>query len=128
MARVVETSRPNGGLGVLLGHIVSTKSHDEVVTDNAMDYPKDWETSEQPSNLGHQKFGRTICLHSLGILPSYQGQGHGRTLLTHYLQQMNSAGIADRITLLAHEVCSNAHANIKLISIAPCAILREVRI
>lgn len=102
----METSRKNKAVSVLLAHIVSTKSHDSVVSDDSMDYPKDWRSNSTKSKTGHQEEGRTICLHSLGVLPGYQNRGLGRTILTSYMQQMNGAGIADTIALLAHEVCN----------------------
>lgn len=70
-----------------------------------MDYPKDWESSRKDENAaGHHEDGRTICIHSLGVLPAYQGSGIGRTIMMAYMQQMNGAGIADRLALIAHEV------------------------
>jgi GNAT superfamily N-acetyltransferase len=105
-SRKVETSREDGAVGVLLAHIVATMSNDEVVTDEAMDYPRGGDSPYQTaSKVGHQEDGRTICLHSLGVLPRYQGLGLGRTIMTAYMQQMNGAGIADRIALIAHDVC-----------------------
>lgn len=101
--RPVETSRRNGAVSVLLAQIVASKSDGDVVTDDAMAYPQDWKKSTS-SPLGHQEEGRTICLHSFGVLPAYQARGLGRVLLTAYLQQMNGAGIADRIALIAHDV------------------------
>lgn len=73
-----------------------------------MDYPKDW-NSEHPtkSELGHQEAGRTIVLHSVAILPQFQGKGFGRVLLKAYIQQMGGAGIADRLALIAHDVSAS---------------------
>jgi GNAT superfamily N-acetyltransferase len=103
--RLVESGRENGAIAVLLAHIVATLSHDMVVTDNAMDYPPDW-NSEHPARaiVGHQEGGRTVCVHSLGVLPSFQGLGLGRILMTAYIQQISGAGIANRIAIVAHEV------------------------
>jgi ribosomal protein S18 acetylase RimI-like enzyme len=72
-----------------------------------MTYPSDWE-SDHPtaSPLGHQEGGRTIVLHSVAILPHFQGRGLGRILMMAYMQQMNGAGIADRLALIAHDVSS----------------------
>lgn len=104
VSRPVETNRKNGDVAVLLAHIVATRSTGDVVTDQAMDYPKDWNTSRpSASPSGHQDSGRTICLHSLAVSPGFQDRGIGRTLLNAYLQQMNSAGIADKIALIAHD-------------------------
>jgi GNAT superfamily N-acetyltransferase len=104
-ARPVETGRKNGALSVLMAHVVSTLSNDPVVTDNAMDYPRDWNSGNAgPKHIGHQDGGRTVCLHSLAVLPEFQHRGLGRIILTAYIQQMNGAGIADRIAIIAHEV------------------------
>lgn len=103
--RPVETSRSNGAISVLLGHIVAAKTHDLLATDESMDYPKDWDSPHPtPSKLGHQEGGRTIVLHSVAILPDFQGRGLGRVLMMAYMQQMNGAGIADRLALIAHDV------------------------
>lgn len=88
-----------------MAHIVATKTTELVVTDDAMDYPRDWETASTVDNkAGHQEDGRTICVHSLAVLPEYQGTGIGRTIMMAYMQQMNGAGIADRLALIAHDV------------------------
>jgi GNAT superfamily N-acetyltransferase len=102
----VETCRKNGAVTVLLAHIVATKTTGDVVSDDAMDFPRDWETVKQNRALkiGHREEGRTICVHSLAVVPGYQGRGLGRILLTAYLQQMNGAGIADRVAIIAHDV------------------------
>lgn len=72
-----------------------------------MDYPKDWASATSaPSTLGHQESGRTIALHSVAILPEYQGRGLGRVLMLSYMQHMNGSGIADKLALLAHDVSS----------------------
>lgn len=101
----METSRRNGAISVLLGHVVAAKTTSPLVTDDSMSYPSDW-NSDHPSlsTLGHQESGRTIVLHSVAILPQFQGRGLGRVLMMAYMQQMNGAGIADRLALIAHDV------------------------
>ena len=90
---------------MLIGHVVATKTNDETATDASMGVPEDWKSPQpKPSTLGHQEEGRTIVLHSVAILPSFQGRGFGRVLMMAYRQQMNGAGIADRLVLLAHDV------------------------
>lgn len=77
----------------------------DVSYSESMDYPKDWDSEKsEPSNLGHQEAGRTIALHSIAVLPQFQGRGIGRVIIMAYMQQMNGAGIADRLALIAHEV------------------------
>lgn len=91
----------------MVAHIVATRCTDSVVTDEAMDYPRDWNSANrEPSTKGHREAGRTICLHSLAVLPNFQGKAIGRTLLSAYIGMMNGAGIADRIALIAHPVSS----------------------
>ena len=90
---------------MLLGHIVAAKTTSRIATDESMDCPKDWNSEHPaPSKVGHQEGGRTIVLHSVAILPEFQGRGLGRVLMMAYMQQMNGAGIADRLALIAHDV------------------------
>lgn len=70
-----------------------------------MELPKDWDSpNATKTDAGHQEAGRTIVLHSVAILPEFQGKGLGRVLVQAYIQQMNGAGIADRLALIAHDV------------------------
>ena len=52
---------------------------------------------------GHHENGRTIAVHSLAVLSAYQARGLGKIVMKSYIQRMESSGIADRISLLAHE-------------------------
>lgn len=70
-----------------------------------MSVPENWDSSHPvPTKRGHQEAGRTIVLHSVAILPALQGRGLGRVLMMAYIQNMNGAGIADRLALIAHDV------------------------
>ena len=42
-------------------------------------------------------------MHSLAVLPAYQGMGLGKTIMKAYVQRMESSGIANRCALLAHD-------------------------
>ena len=69
-----------------------------------MDFPPDWESGISASDArGHQEGGRSIAVHSVAILPQYQGRGLGSTIFKAYTQRMETAGISDRIALLAHD-------------------------
>lgn len=62
------------------------------------------EIPESPSSKkGHQEQGRTIALHSLAVVPEFQGQGLGKTLMRSYIQRMESSGVADRIAILTYD-------------------------
>lgn len=69
-----------------------------------MDINPNWEIN--PTNngtQGHREDGRTIAIHSLGVLPALQGRGLGKTVMKSYQQRMETSGVADRVTLLAHD-------------------------
>ncbi|KAK1810664.1 hypothetical protein LTR12_014988 [Friedmanniomyces endolithicus] len=108
---------------VLLGHIIATKTTNPTVKDEDMAVPPPSSSSSIPTDnpasesnstsapppspaaprSGHKEEGRTLCIHSLAILPQYQRHGLGRTLLQAYLQRMESHAIGDRAALIAHE-------------------------
>lgn len=93
---------------VLLGHLIGTKTTNPTVTDHDMALPDPTRTSSRSNDsesprVGHKEDGRTICIHSLAILPEYQRRGLGGTLLEAYLQRMENQGVADRAALIAHE-------------------------
>ncbi|KAJ2907395.1 polyamine acetyltransferase [Zalerion maritima] len=103
-ARPVETGREDYDASALIAHVVSTRSTHDVVTDSDMDYPRDWETNHQSSELGHHEEGRTICLHSLAVVPTLQWTGLGSQIMRAYLQEMNKekgeTHSVDRVVLL----------------------------
>lgn len=73
------------------------------VTDHAMDYPPDWNSSDTRDDpRGHREQGRTLAVHSVAVLPEYQKMKLGETVMKAYLQRMSSARVADRVSLLAH--------------------------
>lgn len=85
---------------VLLGHIVATKTTNKTVADDDMAIPA---SGNPDPKHGHKEAGRTLCIHSLAVLPEYQGKGLGKTLMKAYLQRMESHGVAERAALIAHE-------------------------
>ncbi|KAK5129934.1 hypothetical protein LTR08_002694 [Meristemomyces frigidus] len=85
---------------VLIGHIIATKTTNLTLTDDDMAIPSP--DSPDPK-LGHKEFGRTICIHSLAVLPQYQGIALGMTLMMAFLQRTESHGIADRAALISHK-------------------------
>lgn len=91
---------------VLLGHIIATKTTNPTVTDNDMSIPHPYDENASPdgtSKLGHKEDGRTVCIHSLAVLPAYQKKGLGKTLMKAYLQRMESHGVGDTVALIAHD-------------------------
>ncbi|OTA08081.1 hypothetical protein A9Z42_0090300 [Trichoderma parareesei] len=90
-------------------HIIATLGCSPVVTDEDMDYPKNWAAilhgrERYPSEpVGHRPHGRTICLHSVAVCPRLQGLGLGTATLKSYVQRMNSLGAADRVALVCRK-------------------------
>ena len=84
----------------------------DTVKDEDMDIPEDINHSTVPDvtnacpdspRKGHKEDGRTICLHSLAVLPRYQRKGVGRTLLRSYLQTMREQQVADRVAIITYQ-------------------------
>lgn len=88
---------------VLLAHIVATKTTHEAVTDDDMALPENWSTLTTQPATGHQEYGRTVCVHSLAVLPAFQKQGLGKLLMKAYIQRIESSGLADSIALISHD-------------------------
>ncbi|KAL8735196.1 MAG: hypothetical protein Q9166_001072 [cf. Caloplaca sp. 2 TL-2023] len=88
----------------LIAQVIATKCVSTTVTDEAMEYPSDWRSRVSFSERqGHQEHGRTIAIHSLAALPEFKGRGLGKIVMKSYIQRMETSGIADRISLLAHD-------------------------
>ncbi|KAH0531847.1 hypothetical protein TsFJ059_000627 [Trichoderma semiorbis] len=90
-------------------HIIATLGCSPVVTDEDMDYPKNWlkmlhGDENSPSELvGHRPDGRTVCIHSIAVCPRLQGLGLGTATLKSYVQRLNSLGLADRVALICRK-------------------------
>lgn len=105
---LIETGRPDKH--VLLAHIISTRTKERTITDDAMKYPLDWKTdkgAEARTGLGHQPLGNTIALHSLAVAELVQGHGLGTLIMKHYIQMIRYLDHADRLVLLAQEVSAD---------------------
>ncbi|EAT78974.2 hypothetical protein SNOG_13527 [Parastagonospora nodorum SN15] len=105
---------------VLLAHIIATKTSSRIVTDDAMDYPKDWQTKYQLTpTTGHNEDGETVCIHSLCVHPDFQGQGFGQVLLRSYVQRIKDAGVAKRVALICREKYVKFYAKSGFIEVGP---------
>ena len=84
--------------------MIATKCESLYVTDASVDYPRDWQSPAAPLDLrGHQEHGRTIAVHSLAVLPTFRNRGLGKIIMKSYKQRIESSGIADRMSLVAHD-------------------------
>ncbi|UKZ73993.1 hypothetical protein TrVFT333_001647 [Trichoderma virens FT-333] len=94
---------------LMLVHIIATQGCSPVVTDEDMDYPKNWlkilhGEERSPSELvGHRPDGRTVCIHSIAVCPHLQGLGLGTATLKSYVQRIHSSGVADRVALICRK-------------------------
>lgn len=86
---------------VLLGHLVATRTTNETVSDDDMAMPAS--SPDANPKLGHKEHGRTVCIHSLAVLPAYQRRGLGQTLLKSYIDRLETQDVADRLALISHQ-------------------------
>ena len=104
---------------ILLGHILATKTTNPTVKDNDMQIPSSDDTSD--ARIGHQEDGKTICIHSLAILPDYQKRGLGQTLMKAYMQRIESHAVADRVALLAQDHLIPFYENLGFVNMGKSA-------
>lgn len=97
-ANTTDSSAPSRK-GVLLAHVIVTKTRNELVSDDDMKVPS---KSGMDDGVGHQEDGRTIAIHSLAVLPGYQKKGLGTILMKDYIQRMVESETADRIAILTY--------------------------
>ncbi|KAM0801708.1 hypothetical protein BDR22DRAFT_157652 [Usnea florida] len=83
-ARPADSSSPDLK-SVLVAMVISTKTVSSTVTDESMEIASNWESNPSNTSIhGHREDGRTIAIHSLSVLPSFQGRGIGKTLMKSY--------------------------------------------
>jgi len=95
---------------VLVAHAIGTKTTNETIQDEDMAMPADMQQSTVPGapgaaavpRPGHKEDGRTVCVHSLGVLPAYQGRGLGALLLRSYVQTMRDQAVGARVALITY--------------------------
>jgi ribosomal protein S18 acetylase RimI-like enzyme len=66
-----------------------------------MALPQNWKSD--PTANSDLYNGGTVCLHSVAVLPSYQGRGLGKILLNGYIKHMREAKICDRLALITYD-------------------------
>jgi GNAT superfamily N-acetyltransferase len=100
-----------GTVLVLLAHMVGTLGPGPVVTDNDMDWTRDWRNPEalKAAKVGHQTTGRTVCLHSFAVLPELHGRGVGALAMQMYLDAQRASKVANRVAILCQDVSESPH-------------------
>ena len=76
-----------------------------------MDAPENWQSlsPDQPvvvngQVVGNDPRGSNIAIHSVAVIPEFQGQGTGKAMVRAYVEYIRNAGIpAQRIMLIAHD-------------------------
>jgi len=85
-----------------MGQILVTLTTNTTINEEDMVVPAGASTAGT-TNCGHRVGGRTIALHSLAVLPELQKARVGSTLMRSYIQMVQDAKVADRISLLTYE-------------------------
>jgi predicted N-acetyltransferase YhbS len=85
-----------------MGQILVTLTTNTTVKDEDMVVPTSPAKAVAPDS-GHRVGGRTIALHSLSVLPELQNSRVGSTLMRSYIQMVQDAKVAERISLLTYK-------------------------
>ncbi|KAJ5604801.1 hypothetical protein N7510_009955 [Penicillium lagena] len=95
----------------LIGHVIANRSSASAIQDTSMEAPKNWQ-SLSPDRpvvvdghvIGNDPRGKNIAIHSVAVIPEFQGKGTGKALVQAYVEYIRNAGIpAQRIMLIAHD-------------------------
>ncbi|KAF7587833.1 hypothetical protein BBP40_006656 [Aspergillus hancockii] len=95
----------------LIAHVIGIRSSSTAITDASMQMPSDWRSHSAGEPvvvdgevIGHDPRGTSVAVHSVVVLPEYQGTGVGKILVKRYVEYMRTAGIpAERIVLICHD-------------------------
>ncbi|KAI9046017.1 uncharacterized protein KD926_005963 [Aspergillus affinis] len=95
----------------LIAHVIATRTSSTRVTDGSMEMPENW--TSLPADevvtvigeaVGSESHGGSVAVHSLAVVPEYQGKGVGRALFNAYIEYIKSGAVrADRIVVIAHD-------------------------
>lgn len=94
----------------LIGHVIANRASGEYVTDGSMMMPENWQTLSGDEAViidgqvvGNDPKGSTVTIHSVVIIPEFQGKGVGKALVDAYIQYIKDAKIpAKRLAMIAH--------------------------
>lgn len=93
-----------------MAQIIATKTSNTLVSDDDMMLPLPDQSNVNNAppeagvpHRGHNEAGRTLAVHSLAVLPSYQKEKLGTTLMKAYVQRMVESDVADRISILTYD-------------------------
>ncbi|KAB8262740.1 hypothetical protein BDV32DRAFT_147288 [Aspergillus pseudonomiae] len=95
----------------LIANVIGIRSLSTTITEGSMKMPSNWQ-SHSPYDpviidgevIGNDPRGTNIAVHSVAVLPAYQGTGVGNYLVKEYVEYIRNAEIeADRIVLICHD-------------------------
>ncbi|KAK6839030.1 hypothetical protein RU639_000745 [Aspergillus parasiticus] len=95
----------------LIAHVIAIRSLSTTIAEGSMEMPSDWQ-SRSPNDpmiidgevIGNDPRGTNIAVHSVAVLPAYQGTGVGKCLVKAYVEYIRNTGIeADQIMLICHD-------------------------
>ncbi|KNG87014.1 hypothetical protein ANOM_004696 [Aspergillus nomiae NRRL 13137] len=95
----------------LIANVIGIRSLSTTITEGSMKMPSNWQ-SHSPYDpviidgevIRNDPRGTNIAVHSVAVLPAYQGTGVGNYLVKEYVEYIRNAKIeADRIVLICHD-------------------------
>ncbi|PLB50821.1 acyl-CoA N-acyltransferase [Aspergillus steynii IBT 23096] len=122
---------PNTAREQLIGHIIANRTRASLVTHESMLMPDSW--ASLPPNtaatvngeiIGNDPQGTNIAIHSVAMVPEYQGGGVGRALVKEYIEYIRRSKEsiqAERIILLAHDYLIRFYESVGFVESGPSA-------
>ncbi|KKA27359.1 hypothetical protein TD95_003205 [Thielaviopsis punctulata] len=90
----------------MVGHAVSTRSNNPVISDEDMSVPVGWRDEGTKPREGFM-----TGIHSVALLQAVQRKGLCRLLLTHYLDEMKKRDDIKVVSLLCQDYLVDAYAS-----------------
>lgn len=109
----------------LIGHVIAVRSPYDLVTDGSMEMPENWRSlpDDEPvfvegQLIGNHKNGNTVAIHSVAILPDFQGKKVGRALMKAYLEYLKSGTVrAKSAALMAHDYLAEFYESVGFVNL-----------
>ncbi|KAB8235155.1 hypothetical protein ETB97_003847 [Aspergillus alliaceus] len=95
----------------LIAHVIANRSSSRTIAEGSMQMPPDWQSRSSSEAvvvdgevIGDDPHGMNVAVHSVGVMPRFQGTGVGKSLLRVYVEYIRNSGVrGERIILICHD-------------------------